>query len=107
MRARRAARRDRSMPARARTAACSSSSNALTSRAMNLEAERERLEEDARRVHNWRRWGPYLPDRQWGTVREDYSDSGEVWTYLSHDHARSRAYRWGDDGLLGLTDREC
>ena len=70
-------------------------------------AERERLEEDLRRVQNWRRWGPYLADRQWGTVREDYSPTGECWTYLSHDHARSRAYRWGEDGLLGICDREC
>jgi hypothetical protein len=74
---------------------------------MTPDAERERLEEDARRVHNWRRWGPYLADRQWGTVREDYSATGECWTYLSHDDARSRAYRWGEDGLLGICDREC
>jgi hypothetical protein len=58
---------------------------------MLVDAERERLEEDARRVHNWRRFGPYLADRQWGTVREDYSADGECWTYLPHDHARSRA----------------
>jgi hypothetical protein len=70
-------------------------------------AERERLDEDARRIRNWRRWGPYLADRQWGTVREDYSAFGEAWTHLPHDHARSRAYRWGEDGLLGLCDREC
>ena len=74
---------------------------------MDTDAERERLEEDARRVRNWRRWGPYLADRQWGTVREDYSSSAEVWTYFPHDHARSRAYRWGEDGLLGICDREC
>jgi hypothetical protein len=74
---------------------------------MTPDAERERLDEDVRRVHNWRRWGPYLADRQWGTVREDYSESGECWTYLSHDDARSRAYRWGEDGLLGICDREC
>ena len=70
-------------------------------------SEQERMAEDARRVHNWRRWGPYLADRQWGTVREDYSASGDCWTYLPHDHARSRAYRWGEDGLLGICDREC
>jgi hypothetical protein len=74
---------------------------------MDEDAERERLEEDARRVHNWRRWGPYLADRQWGTVREDYSATGECWDYFPHDHARSRAYRWGEDGLLGICDREC
>jgi hypothetical protein len=71
------------------------------------DAERDRLTEDARRVHNWRRWGPYLADRQWGTVREDYSATSECWTYFPHDHARSRVYRWGEDGLLGICDREC
>jgi hypothetical protein len=70
-------------------------------------AEAERLEEDARRARNWKRWGPYLSERQWGTVREDYSAGGSTWDYLTHDHARSRAYRWGEDGLLGITDREC
>jgi hypothetical protein len=69
-------------------------------------AEALRLAEDARRERNWKRWGTYLPERQWGTVREDYSPNGECWSYLPHDHARSRAYRWGEDGLLGLTDRE-
>jgi hypothetical protein len=70
-------------------------------------AERLRLEEDARREKNWKRWGPYLAERQWGTVREDYSPDGTSWTYFPHDHSRSRAYRWGEDGLLGITDREC
>ena len=56
---------------------------------------------------NWQRWGTYLSERQWGTVREDYSASGDCWGYFPHDHARSRAYRWGEDGLLGYTDREC
>ena len=56
---------------------------------------------------NWQRWGPYLSERQWGTVREDYSANGDCWDYFPHDHARSRAYRWGEDGLLGYTDREC
>src|SRR6202142_1994617 len=69
--------------------------------------ERTRLDEDTRRIRNWRRWGPYLAERQWGTVREDYSATGECWTYFPHDHARSRAYRWGEDGLLGICDREC
>src|SRR5213076_1175016 len=68
--------------------------------------EEGRLEEDARRERNWKRWGPYLAERQWGTVREDYSPDGTSWDYLPHDHARSRAYRWGEDGLLGITDRE-
>ena len=69
-------------------------------------AEHTRLSEDASRERNWKRWGPYLSERQWGTVREDYSATGECWSYLPHDHARSRAYRWGEDGLLGLCDRE-
>jgi mannosylglycerate hydrolase MGH1-like protein len=69
-------------------------------------AEAGRLAEDARRDRNWKRWGPYLAERQWGTVREDYSDYGEVWDYFSHDQARSRAYRWGEDGLLGICDRQ-
>src|SRR5881628_1038448 len=68
--------------------------------------EQLRLEADARRERNWKRWGPYLAERQWGTVREDYSPNGTSWDYLPHDHARSRAYRWGEDGLLGITDRE-
>src|SRR2546430_5182794 len=68
--------------------------------------EERRLEEDAHRERNWKRWGPYLAERQWGTVREDYSPDGTSWDYLPHDHARSRAYRWGEDGLLGITDRE-
>jgi hypothetical protein len=68
-----------------------------------LDPERHRLAEAATGVP-WRRWGPYLPERQWGTVREDYSPDGSAWTYLPHDHARSRAYRWGEDGLLGICD---
>ncbi len=70
-------------------------------------AEEARLAEDSRREKNWKRWGPYLSERQWGTVREDYSEHGRSWDYFPHDHARSRAYRWGEDGLLGITDREC
>ena len=68
--------------------------------------ELTRLAEAARREKNWQRWGPYLSERQWGTVREDYSADGSCWEYLPHDHARSRAYRWGEDGLLGICDRE-
>ena len=71
-----------------------------------LNAEQLRLQEDAERVKNWKRWGPYLSERQWGTVREDYSEAGSSWEYFPHDHARSRAYRWGEDGLLGITDRQ-
>jgi hypothetical protein len=70
------------------------------------DAEDQRLAEDARRSKNWKRWGPYLAERQWGTVREDYSALGQTWDYFPHDHARSRAYRWGEDGLLGICDRE-
>ena len=69
--------------------------------------EVRRLAEDATREKNWKRWGPYLAERQWATVREDYSPDGAVWGYFPHGHARSRAYRWGEDGLLGITDREC
>ena len=69
-------------------------------------AERQRLAEDARREKNWKRWGPYLSERQWGTVREDYSAQATSWDYFPHDVARSRAYRWGEDGLLGICDRE-
>jgi hypothetical protein len=70
-------------------------------------AEEQRLADAHARKSNWQRWGTYLAERQWGTVREDYSDSGDAWSYFPHDHARSRAYRWGEDGLLGFTDREC
>ncbi len=72
-----------------------------------MDPETSRLQQDARREKNWKRWGPYLSERQWGTVREDYSADGTCWDYFPHDHARSRAYRWGEDGLLGITDREC
>jgi hypothetical protein len=69
-----------------------------------MNAEQGRLEEDRQGQANWKRWGPYLSERQWGTVREDYSGDGNAWGYLPHDHARSRAYRWGEDGLAGLCD---
>ncbi len=70
-------------------------------------AEMQRLAEDDRREKNWKRWGPYLAGRQWATVREDYSPEGDCWRYFSHEQAASRAYRWGEDGLLGITDRQC
>ncbi|MBS0202256.1 MAG: glucosidase [Planctomycetes bacterium] len=70
-------------------------------------AEEHRLCQSHLRESNWQRWGPYLSERQWGTVREDYSDSGDAWNYFPHDQARSRAYRWGEDGLLGICDRQC
>jgi len=67
-------------------------------------AEKARVAETRLHSAHWRRWGPYLSERQWGTVREDYSEGGSAWDYLPHDHARSRAYRWGEDGLLGISD---
>ena len=66
--------------------------------------EQKRLNE-AREAHiPWKKWGPYLSERQWGTVREDYSEDGNAWDYFSHDQARSRAYRWGEDGMGGICD---
>ena len=72
-------------------------------------AELLRLEQEEARAEgaNWKHWGPYLSERQWGTVREDYSHDGSPWSSFPHDHARGRAYRWGEDGLLGITDRQC
>jgi hypothetical protein len=72
----------------------------------NPNAERLRLEEDRVKRQPWRKWGPYLSERQWGTVREDYSPDGSAWSFFPHDHARSRAYRWGEDGLCGVCDDE-
>jgi len=75
---------------------------------MSIEAnaEKQRLAEDHAREKHWKRWGPYLAERQWATVREDYSADGNCWDYFPHDHARSRAYRWGEDGLLGFSDHQ-
>lgn len=75
-------------------------------RRRRMPAELRRLVEESRRRRNWKRWGPYLSERQWGTVREDYSANGSSWHYFPHDHARSRAYRWGEDGLMGICDRQ-
>ena len=69
-----------------------------------MNAEHDRLEAARRGDAPWKKWGPYLSERQWGTVREDYSDNGDAWNYFSHDQARSRAYRWGEDGLAGISD---
>jgi len=66
--------------------------------------EELRLQEDKEKKAYWRRWGPYVSERQWGTVREDYSPDGKAWKYFPHDHARSRAYRWGEDGIAGICD---
>ncbi len=71
-----------------------------------MNAERLRLQEAREGKVPWKNWGPYLSERQWGTVRDDYSDSGNAWDYFSHDQARSRAYRWGEDGLAGISDRK-
>ncbi|KAJ7218094.1 glycoside hydrolase family 63 protein [Mycena pura] len=67
-------------------------------------AERYRLLQDEKRERHWKRWGPYLSDRQWATVREDYSANGDAWSHFPHEHARSRAYRWGEDGMAGISD---
>jgi len=69
-----------------------------------MTAEKQRLIEDRDKVKNWRQWGPYLTERQWGTVREDYSTNGDAWNYISHDMARSKAYRWGEEGIAGISD---
>jgi len=69
-----------------------------------MTAEERRLQEERDRTAYWSRWGPYLSERQWGTVREDYSADGDAWNYFPHDHARSRAYRWGEDGIAGISD---
>jgi hypothetical protein len=69
---------------------------------MNM--ERKRLQEERQQKIPWKKWGPYLSERQWGTVREDYSENGDAWNFFTHDHARSRAYRWGEDGIAGISD---
>src|SRR5207248_2062152 len=78
--------------------------NAMSSKTSAMNAEQRRIEENNLQQQRWHLWGPYLSDRQWGTVREDYSATGDAWNYLSHDQARSRAYRWGEDGLGGISD---
>jgi hypothetical protein len=67
-------------------------------------AEGDRLDAARSYKEAWRKWAPYLSERQWGTVREDYSQDGNAWNYFSHDQARSRAYRWGEDGIAGISD---
>ena len=69
-----------------------------------MTSEQRRLDEARLGSAAWKKWGPYLSERQWGTVREDYSETGDAWNYFTHDHARSRAYRWGEDGLAGISD---
>ena len=70
-----------------------------------MSKEKQRLDEITSEHLGWRRWGPYVSDRAWGTVREDYSDNGDAWSYFTHEHARARTYRWGEDGIAGLCDR--
>ena len=70
-----------------------------------MTAEEKRVQQSERRIAHWKRWGPYLSERAWGTVREDYSEEGTAWEYLPHDHARSKAYRWNEDGIAGICDR--
>src|SRR3954470_20564354 len=70
----------------------------------NQTAEHRRLDQQRTGQLNWQKWGPYLSERQWGTVREDYSHDGSAWNHFPHDHARSRAYRWGEDGVGGFSD---
>src|SRR5215213_2845057 len=67
-------------------------------------SERQRLAEARTGAAAWKKWGPYLSERQWGTVREDYSENGDAWNFFTHDQARSRAYRWGEDGIAGISD---
>ena len=69
-----------------------------------MTAERVRMDKARDRAALWLRWGPRLGERQWRTVREDYSESGDAWNYFPHDQARSRAYRWGEDDLAGISD---
>src|SRR3954468_18876204 len=70
-----------------------------------MTAERARLTGLPHDIAHWRKWGPFLADRAWGTVREDYSANGDPWSYFPHDLARSKAYRWGEDGIAGICDR--
>ena len=77
---------------------------ALRETAGTLTKEHQRLQEHRTGQHHWKQWGPYVSDRAWGTVREDYSPDGSAWTYLTHEMARSKAYRWGEDGIAGICD---
>src|SRR6478609_4580095 len=71
-----------------------------------MNTEQKRLEEANQKQVPWKQWGPYLSERQWGTVREDYSQNGDAWNYLTHEQSRSRAYRWGEDGIAGFSDED-
>lgn len=69
-----------------------------------LTEEEKKLKQDRERTKYWKKWGPYVSERQWATCREDYSDNGDAWSHFTHDMARSRAYRWGEDGIAGVSD---
>lgn len=71
---------------------------------INITEEEKRLHENYSNTKNWLKWGPYLSERQWATVREDYSANGDVWNYCTHDISRFKAYRWGEDGIAGISD---
>ena len=103
MKRRRAGQGARRAAAKATTAQATATARAKTP-APALTAEERRLQQTERHDVHWRRWGPYLSERQWGTVREDYSPHGTAWDSFPHDHARSRAYRWGEDGIAGISD---
>ncbi len=82
---------------------CTSSARSPRLKDLDMNTERERLLANVPGPDGWQHWGPYLSERQWGTVREDYSPGGTAWEYFPHDHARSRAYRWGEDGIAGMS----
>ena len=98
-------RRSRPSSPRAGRAAPAARARVPRAEADPVQAEARRLQESADRSAHWKRWGPYLSDRAWATVREDYSADGNAWEFFPHDHARSRVYRWNEDGLAGICDR--
>ena len=79
----------------------------MTHKECVMTQEESRLQEARKGTSNWRKWGPYVSERQWGTVREDYSEGGDAWNFFTHDQARSRAYRWGEDGTFPMTSSTC
>src|SRR3712207_1659380 len=88
-----------------KTVICARQQTPTRSKGEAVTHEEHRLEASRQRTGHWKRWGPYLSERAWGTVREDYSADGAAWDYLPHDHARSKAYRWNEDGIAGISDR--
>src|SRR5512147_486236 len=71
-----------------------------------MNSEKIRIGEYSKRLKDWKLWGPYVSERQWGTIREDYSANGDAWNYSTHDQSRSKAYRWGEEGIAGICDRK-